>query len=378
MGLLYLACVIVCTGYGITFPLLASLVYDTGVSGTWVGINAALPALGWILGAMLVPVLQLKRTLSIKSIASGFLVLACIGILIPLASTSYAALCVTRFVFGGAIGVFLRCVEYALVAEAKDDKRGGVLGIYGAMFLTGMIIGSLVQPAIAGEIGLSVAVVLGLFCVGFVLFARVLPTDVVTTDHEPASLDWSVFGVFPIAFIGVLAYALFESVPAYFLQIHALESGNDEATAAYTLAAAALGTLVFMYPVLALSDKIGRVKTLLMTSILAIVVSVAVPSIVDLRNLYLAGIFVLGATAGLSYMMCLAMLGDKFSGASLILANALFGVVYAGGSVIGPLLHGGAIEIFGPDGVFYSVTFIFLCLACFAAVFRDRPIRKLS
>ena len=73
-------------------------------------------------------------------------------------------------------------------------------------------------------------------------------------------------------------------------------------------------------------------------------------------------IAILGATAGVSYGLSLAMLGDKFSGATLVVANAVFGVFYAIASILGPLLHGLFMEILGPQGLTWSITLIFSAL----------------
>ncbi len=114
----------ICTGYGITFALFAIMVDATGVSGKWIGINAALPAVGWIIGAFLVPMLQLRLNVSIKKIAISFLLLGISGLCIPFYSDEYLGLSLTRFVFGGAMGVLLK--RFAFDASRRGFPDAGV------------------------------------------------------------------------------------------------------------------------------------------------------------------------------------------------------------------------------------------------------------
>ncbi|MGX9356761.1 MFS transporter [Roseobacteraceae bacterium S113] len=358
---IYVSCLVVCIGYGITFSHYAFLVSSTGVSGTWIGINAALPAAGWILGSILVPVLQLNLSLPIKRIAVGFLGLAGLGCCIPVLSDDFLSLCVTRLIFGGAIGVFFRCIEYILVANAPDDKRGRHLAFYGVCFLSGIVIGSSVQPALGNAVSTNAIAVIGLITIGCGIFVRsgVLDAKVHTPRLTKSAL--SLAPMVPIAFLGVGAYAVYEAVPAYLLQIYALRSGVDDAIAALTLSAAALGQLVLLFPILMLSDRMGRAKVLGACAVVAALLPFAIPYTLDESTIFLCLIALLGAAAGASYGLSLAMLGDRFEGQTLVLANALFGVIYASASVAGPLMHGVAMEFFA-HGLMRSVSATFLIL----------------
>lgn len=359
---IYFSCLVVCIGYGITFSHYAFLVSSTGVSGTWVGVNAALPAVGWILGSILVPFLQLNLALPIKRIAVGFLCLAGAGCCIPVFSDDYLGLSVTRFIFGGAIGVFFRCVEYILVANTPDDRRGKNLAIYGVCFLSGIIIGSSIQPALGNVVSTNAVAVFALIAVGCGIFARCRVHDVTLNTPKITKSALSLIPIVPIAFLGVGAYAFYESVPAYLLQVYALRNGVDDAIAAFTLSAAALGQLLFLFPILLLSDRLGRANVLGACAAVAVLLPFAITYTIDASTIFLCLIAVLGAAAGASYGLSLAMLGDRFDGQTLVLANALFGVIYASASVAGPLIHGASMEFLAPHGLMRSVSAIFLFL----------------
>ncbi len=103
--------------------------------------------------------------------------------------------------------------------------------------MIGMITGSIIQPALDSSTNLTIFVVMALLGVGALVFsfARIENQILEITTINMGSL--SLIPLLPIAFLGVIAYSLYESVPAYLLQIFALRNGLGEEIAVYTLSA---------------------------------------------------------------------------------------------------------------------------------------------
>ena len=141
---LMLAVIVATTGYGVSFPLLAISLEKLQFSSTLIGINAAMPAFGWIIASLLIPGLQ--RRYSTRTLMIAFLLIATIGIVGFTFSKNYAIWLFCRFLFGGGLGMFFRTVEYQLNASVKKEKRGQMLSVYIVLFLAGIIIGSIIQP----------------------------------------------------------------------------------------------------------------------------------------------------------------------------------------------------------------------------------------
>ncbi len=59
------------------------------------------------------------------------------------------------------------------------------------------------------------------------------------------------------------------------------------------------------------------------------------------------------------YITALSLIGDKLEGAELALANASFGMIYALGALIGPILNGFAIDRLNSQGLMVSSFLIF-------------------
>lgn len=361
-------------GYGVTFPLLAIRLEATGVSGLLIGVNAAMPALGWIIGSALIPRLQIRQGISIVWLARGFLLIAALSLAALRFADGYGSMTALRFAFGGSMGLFLRSVEFWINGSAADEQRGRTLGLYSILFMVAIMLGAALQPALgtsgwpafAPPIALIAAAALVLL-----VWRGVKPPHV---DLAVPAPTLSLVVAVPAAFLAVLAYGMFESIPVSLIEVYALKNGLGETTAALTLSAAALGNILMQYPVGALSDRVGRLLPLLTCALVVIASSLAMPYVMSDQSLFLALVGVWGGAAGTVYSLALAMVGDHYDGARLVVANAAFGIVYAIGSLVGPLTNGAALDTYETHGVMFAAAAIFAALV--ALVGASQAIRR--
>jgi MFS family permease len=363
-----LAVFISAIGYGITFPLISIRLEQTGVPGWLIGLNAAMPAIGWIFGSAFVPLLQLRWRIGIAALAVAFMLCAVIALVGLRYAHTYVEITALRFFFGGGMGLFYRSVEYWLNTLSPDQTRGRTLSINGVAFMLGLVIGSVAQPSLGTE---------GWEAFGpaiIPLFVAILSTSLwprqVAPPRSPVSstVAWSCIAALPIAYISVFAYGLDESVPAYLAQNYALKNGLGADVAAYTLTAAALGNILIPIPAGLVSDRIGRLAPLTACALIASVTSWAVPLTLGDPKLFLAALLVCAGAAGTVYGLALAMIGDRFQGADLVVANAGFGIVYAVGSIIGPIMNGAAMDTLNSHGLMVASGSIFGLLSLFLIV----------
>lgn len=355
---LNIAVLLAAAGYGVTFPLLAIRLEQAGVAGWQLGLNAAAPALGWIVGSALMPRLQAR--FSIKAVCAGFLALAVLGLAGLAVAEDFWAATGMRFVFGGAAGLFFRAVEYWINGVSLDHVRGRNLSIYNVVFMLGIVLGSALQPALGAQ---------GLLVYAFVAAALLASLAIVVAwpIEQPPRVAASGFSIValtavPAAFLAILAYGLYESIPVYLTEVYALRNGHGNDVAAFTLTAAAIGNILFPIPIAVLSDRTSRLAPLVVCALTAALCSLVIPFAVKDTMLFLALIVVAAGAAGTIYSLALAMIGDRFEGAGLAVANAAFGMVYAAGSIAGPLFNGAAIDTLDSHGVMVSAAGIFLVL----------------
>lgn len=355
---LNIAVLLAAAGYGVTFPLLAIRLEQAGVAGWQLGLNAAAPAVGWILGSILMP--RLQALFGIRAMCAGFLALGLAGLAGLAAVEDFWTATALRFVFGGATGLFFRAVEYWINGVSQDHVRGRNLSIYNVVFMLGIVAGSALQPALGTQGWHVFAAVAAALLVALALVS-LWPIEQPPRIAE-GRFSLAALTVVPAAFLAILAYGVYESIPVYLTEVYALRNGLGNDVAAFTLTAAAIGNILFPIPIAVLSDRTGRLTPLVVCALTAALCSLAIPFAVKDTMLFLALIVVAAGAAGTIYSLALAMIGDRFQGAALAAANAAFGMVYAAGSIAGPLFNGAAIDTLDSHGLMVSVAVIFFAL----------------
>jgi len=328
-----------------------------GVSGQLIGYNAAMPALGWLVGTFFLPQLQAK--FGLRNVLVTFLLIAAIAIFGFYLFTDFWAWMLLRLLFGGSLGLFYRAVEYSLNGIAEDDIRGRTLGIYSACFMFGLGLGATLHPVF----GLNEFLPFGIISLSFILAI----VSLAFSQFQTVEIEFDGGNVFssalvlsiPIALLAVLAYGMYEDIPAYLLSVYALRNGLGETIAAYTLTATAIGALIFPIILGTISDKIGRKPILFVCAVSAMCLSAVVPFTLHNSTLFLGLIVVWAGMATGLYLMALTIIGDLHSGGNLARANASFGIVYAFGALIGPLINGFAIDTLNSHGMMVSAGVIF-------------------
>lgn len=369
--LILVSVVVATVGYGVSFPLLAISLEKMGISSGLIGLNAAMPALGWVLVSIVLP--KLHDLASTRSLMLIFLIISLCGLLGFVLVTDFWPWLVFRFLFGGGLGMFFRMVEYWLNTVTTKRNRGRTFGIYSVCFLGGIIVGSVIQPAmgteslgpygfIAASLVLTIAL---LFMVKVGAPSKSTPGSVTNIS---ATYLKQLFRAAPIAMAGVIAYGLFEDVPAYLLSIYALKAGFSESIAAYTLAAFALGNVLFAIPLGILSDKVGRMPVLYGCAIVGGLGALLIPLSLSSTTVFLSILIVWGGCIGSIYSISISIMGDRYQDESLISANASFGIFYAFAALVGPLFNGLAMQVLGPNGLMLSCGLIFAFFLLFAFI----------
>lgn len=342
--LLTAAAFLIAIADGITYPLLTAKLEATGVSGEWIGLNAAMPAVGWIAGCFLVPHLQIRLGLPLRRVLQMFVTTAIVALVLMRFAATYLPMTLLRLFLGGAVGVVFRCMEYWINSVSGAGERGRNLSLYSVLFMIALMIGSVLQPALGNEGWPAFGPPLMLAGVGLLLLQIWDGQPNATFEISPPPATFEMACLMPIALLAVLVFGIYESAPTTMLQIYAMKNGIGPAAAAYALAAAALGNILLQYPVAALSDRIGRSIPLLLCAVAAAAAAALLPFTLASAETFLAACAVLGAAAGSAYSIALAMVGDRFAGARLVVANAAFGLVYSVASIAGPLLNGFALD----------------------------------
>ena len=132
--------------------------------------------------------------------------------------------------------------------------------------------------------------------------------------------------------------------------------------------------MVLQLPIGWLADRVDRRAVLLLCAGAGALGAASLPWLIDNPwALYPCLFLWAGLLFGL-YTVGLSMLGDVFSGAALMRANAAYVMLYSLGTLGGPILLGAAMDIWDPQGFPAAVALISAGYAVFVLTQRgDRP-----
>ncbi len=342
---------------GLGLPLLSIILEKRGISSTLIGVNTAMGGVAAMVAAPLTTMIA-KRITVVNTMVLAILAaaLSALGFYYAEAFWLWFPL---RIVFHGAVTMLFILSEFWINTAAPPSRRGFVLGIYAAVLSLGFAAGPLIFSALGSE-GIAPFLV----GAGIILLAAV-PVLIARKENPPISEPAKhpflryVFLV-PTATAAVFVFGAVESGGLALFPIYAKNLGFGESQGAILLSMIGLGNVVFQIPMGMLADKSrDRRKLLSVVAVIGLIGSLALPWLIE--NWFYAGIILLlwgGCVAGL-YTIGLAHLGETLHGSDLAAANAAFVFCYALGTLLGPQLIGGSMDLFGSHGFAWALAFFF-------------------
>lgn len=343
---------------GTSLPLVALRLHAAGSGSLLIGLFSALPAAGMILAALLVG--RLCRRYSGRRLYLACFCLCLLGMaaLLP-HEPPLVLLAGARLLLGIGMGVLVILGESWVNELIDERRRGQVVALYAACF-TGCQLGG---PAMIGLFGTQsdwpalLVVVANLLALALVWHS--LPADW-SEPAEQGPRRFSLLGfvrVAPALCLGVLFFAFFDAVVLSLFPVYASSHGWAVGVAALMASVILAGDMLFQVPLGWLSDRLDRRGLHLACGGLTLALALALPWLIEQRELLWPALVLLGAAAGGIYTLALVLIGQHFRGPELVTANACAGLLWGVGSLLGPLLSGALMDI-GPQGLPLA-----LCLA---------------
>lgn len=348
LALVILNATVVGMTIALTVPLLTLNLERAGADPLTIGLNSAAGGLGiFLVGPF------------IGRLAARFGVVGCFraALLVCVACTLLFALWVdpwywsaVRLVYGCASALMFVLNEAAVNGLVGDERRGRVLGVYAALFTVGYAGGPLLL-ALAGTEGWLPFALAGALLLGPLLLTIPLRAAEDRLRLEEGGRRHKLLDVWraaPLAMAAIFVYAFVEGSAFALMPVWALDIGLSAGAAAAMLGVFLAGNIVLQLPVGWLSDRARHRH--------GVVAGCALASAAGLLLLPLATgtpaalwpllLLVGGLTGGL-YTLALTLLGDRFRGPDLTVANTAFVMTFQVGMVAGPPLVGGAMWAFG-------------------------------
>lgn len=338
-----------------------------GLSASAIGINAAMPALAWLLATPLMP--WALRHFSPRHLLLGLLAVIAAAITCSPLFHDPGAWLVLRFLFGGSLGLVFRLVEYWINATAPEAHRARSVGLYAMSFGAGAMAGASVIPLIGVDGWPSILLMVALTGAATLIFAL--------TGGGPPRVEGPPVRIGSrfcrhhggLAVCAALIFGMFEAVSYTMMPVYAIRLGLPEHWAVWCAAATIGGQIVMAAPTGILADRYGKVRVMTGAATLAALIPALIPHTTHAPPLLLITMLLWGGVAGTLYTVALALLADQFRGADLAAANAAFGTLYAIGSLSGPLLHGVAMDLWPAQGLMVSAAAQFCAFLCAVLIY---------
>jgi len=357
---------------GEMFPLLSLIMEHAGMSPAMIGFNTAMQPVGIMLSGLIVP--PLTRAFGAKHVLLAAAAMAAVIVLLYPITPIYWGWFVLRIWQGIAVSTLFSISEAWIVQSADGEYRSRVIAIYSSILAGSFGLG----PALVAVTGIEGYMPFGIGAA--VLLAATLPVFSVRAPvvaHEDvdaaSSSFFAVLRKAPVLLLSVVVFALFDAACLGFLPIYALRHGLDQETAALTLTILVLGNVALQFPIGWLGDVLPKRRVMMGCVVITAIFTALLPSVIGTPLQWIV-LIVAGTTSSGIYTMALSEIGERFSGAELVAGTAAIASMWGVGALIGALLTGWTMQVFGPDGFPYSIALI---LAAFAIiiVWRERQKR---
>ena len=348
---------------------------EMGTSSIGVGIVAGLHAAGFMAGAYYAPRL-IGEIGNIRVFAAGA-ALTAVGAISQGLWTSEIGWALVRFIQGATFAGMFAAAEAWLGRVTPQEHRGNVLGVYNVAAKAALLSGPLIvvgmtplDPKVYLWCGLFLAVALVPVC----LTRRQEPPKIVS-DRLPVS---RLLKISPSASAGVFIAGLVNSGTLALLPVFAAtlaSDGNALAIAGIAYSVANIGGLLSQWPAGLISDRMDRRNVIAFMALISggatltlFFLSGSIPSLA----VYLL-LFVWGAGSLSFYGVCVAHGVDRVSDEDMTAMMSMLLIVWALGSVVGPILAGLIMRSpIGAPGLFAFST------ACLFVLFVIMLIRRIE
>ena len=338
---------------GLTIPLVSLLLSQRGVASDWLGIAAAMPAIGMLLASLCAH--RLSKHIANKTLllfASG---LSALSILAIAFSDSLLWLMTWRFLMGVGCGLLVVLGETWVNVISAPQWRGRCVAAYATMYTLCQVAG----PSVLAWFGSNAVWPLWIaFACNVLGFALLLPSKCEmalgedTGKHSMTPLAVIRFG--PAVILAIFAFAFFDTAMLALLPLYGLQYGLSEQTAVLAVSVLFIGDALFQMPLGWLADRFGAKRVHSYCARFFIVFLLVLPWAMSSMALWLV-LLLLGASAGGLYTLGLICVGGRFEGQDLVAANAAIGIVWGVGSLTGPIISNGLMNVLGSNGLLYGL-----------------------
>jgi MFS family permease len=351
-------------GDGLQATLLAVRADQEQFATTMTGLIMSSFYVGFLGGSIMAP--RIMTRVGHIRVFAAMAALASAAILVHAVFVDPAVWIVLRLVSGFCFASLYVVAESWLNDRTSNETRGQVLSLY--MVVTYVGVGS-------GQLFLNLADPLGfrLFILTSVLISLAVIPLLLSAGPAPQfrqSIRVNIADLYRISPLGVVGIFAVGLVTASFFAlgpVYGQRIGLDIKSISFFMTAAVAGTILFQWPIGALSDRYDRRRVLTVVTILTAVAAFACVPIAGLSTLALMlGVGVFGGLAFPLYALCIAHTNDHLEPAEMVAASGGLLLIGGIGAVFGPVLVAVLMDRFGDNSFFWGLGGVHALTGAFA------------
>lgn len=351
---------------GGTPVLMGVLLKERQLSSAFIGLSASSTPAGLIAGALLVP--YAVRRVGAYAVALGCALGGAVLLVSMAAWMDPWFWLVARFGWGMAIGAYYVINKAWLAQVTPAAHRGRVAGLYGAVLAAGFSCGPLLLAALDFSAwgGLS-ALALMLLGAAAVLVAGRRGVPAFQGKEKASALSFLPYA--PVLVLCAALFGAFDHVTLGFLPAYGARQGISLREMGVALAVLNIGNVLLQAPIGWLADRFDRGRVLAGCAVATATGAGLLPLAMRAEYLLLPFLFVWGALAYAVVTIAVAVLGDRFQGATLLAGSAALTMAGGLGGVIGPPLVGAGMDWMGDAFLPLALGAAFCALALLVIVY---------
>lgn len=327
--------------YGLTAPLIAIELTTAGFSELYVGVNAAMHAVGVFAIAPFLPMLCRRfspRTLLAISLGAIVLLLAVFPF-VPVEIWFVLRLCIGLF-----SEIIMVVSETWLNHTSVEQARAKTMAMYVASLSLGFALGPFILSWVGSAsnaaflLGSLITLVAGLSLLG-------IKTDGQPIAHEKGRSLKLYLRIATLALVATALNGALESAGMNMLVIYAMNLGWPAQQANWLLAVLLFGAIILQLPIGWLADRMDRRRLIILLSALSAVGALIWPLALTERWLSYTLLFVWGGVFVGIYTVVITQVGERFSGTELVGVYTALSVAWGCGALLGPLSAGLAMSL---------------------------------
>ncbi len=335
------AVVIVGLAMGITLPLVSLRLDAWGYDAFAIGVMAAMPAIGVLVGAKITG--TLAGWLGSERCMRAVMLLSAASVILLALWPSYSVWLLLRLLLGVSLTVTFVLGESWINQLVEDRLRGRLVAVYGSAFAVSQLCGPLLLSLIGTEADTGFWLSVGLLGLGFILLFMVDGAPRVDAQSANSQGIFTFVRNLPAVAWAIMLFAAFEAMTLTLLPVYFLREGFPQALALIMVSTVVVGDAVLQVPIGWLADRFSRTALYRACGLVLVGSSLALPVLLQTPLIWPV-LVLFGASAGGLYTLSLILVGQRYRDDALVRANAHIALLWGVGCLLGPLSTGAASE----------------------------------